>query len=575
MGQYFSNKTQKGKNTTSVKTNLGTFCNIAYIWYLPALIVRDLSNPGYFPIQGTVTDPGLQVYCVFLVKVPTVIFCYTDRQHWCFSSTGMKGKGLVIMQPCKCVESRLSVRCGCLLVMCHWLVFQDDLRDDLTSIASSAPPSPSVGSEQNFGYFKGIVPTKAPEGVEVQTEDLKSDDGDEEEDSSSDSDSDSGSDSDDSVAPEESAEETPRPSSEGQSSSSSAEEQSNQDTGSKSEGESGSGSASTSEPGSPQPVLEPNLPPIPVPLGLPGLAEYQDSLPPGSPYRVLPHLPPGLGYPPVLPPTPHSPLNPALQHLATPRSPSQPLPTPQSPPRQASTPQGSLPTTDDAADQEVSAIAAASLSPPPPTSASVPRSDSPMQESSIKEEKVLGPPPLSSSLPSVLPPHLSLLHPGVLPTHPASGLLSQHYVPAPPPLVPAISQSAGSMLPHHMLPPSAAHTIPPDAIKIEPVDHHSEDLSQPPHSPGQGARSRTPPPPGHYPPSHPVLDQRAKSPHSPYRPLSPAHRDIVHRPPSRSRSRSRSPIVRDSDSDPEDPPRSPSPEPRIIDEECHRSDNAM
>ncbi len=213
-------------------------------------------------------------------------------------------------------------------------------------------------------------------------------------------------------------------------------------------------------------------------------------------------------------------------------------------------------------------------------------------------------PPLSSRLMGARPTS----SPPPLYQTPASG--SGHPVPPPPPL------TSGLGVPHplqHHLPPGVhippGGTLPPHhvPIKQEPrsdsTHHRPRTPEQRPRSPysrrsPMDPRDRPPPPPldssgrplppldSSYKPlpldasGRPIpVDSRlseehlrSRSPHLPRSPARPRSRSPM-RARSRSRSRSRSP---NADSDSEiDIPRGPSPEPRIVNEQCHKTKNAM
>ena len=190
---------------------------------------------------------------------------------------------------------------------------------------------------------------------------------------------------------------------------------------------------------------------------------------------------------------------------------------------------------------------------------------------------------------------------------PSSG--SGHHVPPPPPLTSGLPSSQHPPMPHHL--PPGMHVPPGGSIS----PHHMPTVKQEPRADSPHHRPRTPDqrsrsPFGRRSPMDsrptlldssgrplPPLDSsykpipvdasgrplpidsrlseehiRSRSPHMPHSPTRPRSRSPI-RARSRSRSRSRSP---NADSDNEiDIPRGPSPEPRIVNEQCHKTKNAM
>ena len=184
------------------------------------------------------------------------------------------------------------------------------------------------------------------------------------------------------------------------------------------------------------------------------------------------------------------------------------------------------------------------------------------------------------------------------------------HVPPPPPLTSGLPSSQHPPLPHHLppgmhVPPGG--TIPPHHMTVVKQEPRSESPHHRPRTPDQRSRSpfgRRSPMDSNRPPlldssgrPLPPLESsykpipldasgrplpidsrlseehlRSRSSHMPHSPTRPRSRSPI-RARSRSRSRSRSPNV-DSDSE-IDIPRGPSPEPRIVNEQCHKTKNAM
>ena len=180
------------------------------------------------------------------------------------------------------------------------------------------------------------------------------------------------------------------------------------------------------------------------------------------------------------------------------------------------------------------------------------------------------PPPLTSGLPSMQHPSLPHhLPPGL---HvPPGGTMPPHHIPP-------IKQEPRADSPHH-------RPRTPDHRSRSPFERRSPmDTNRPPLLDSSGRP--LPPLDSSYKPlpldtsGRPLpIDSRlseehirSRSPHMPHSPTRPRSRSPI-RARSRSRSRSRSP---NGESDNEiNIPRGPSPEPRIVNEQCHKTKNAM